>query len=283
MLDVFITGASGYIGSAITRVLVGRGHRVRGLARSARAEAVVRAAGGEPVRGSLTDLAVLAGAVGDAVIHTAATDTADRPVVDEAAVTAMLAAGPAVFVTTTGVPRARSSRVPVAEDDTAAPEGPLAWLADAEDRVLTADVRGVVVRPPMVYGAGGGPVARLVGQARADGVARYVDEGANVWSTVHVTDLAEAYALLLETPARGVFHAAEASPVALADLMAAVGHAADVPVRSWPLSEALATHGPMAGFLAMDAALDAGRLRDLGWTPTTGDLRGGVVGDLRSR
>lgn len=285
-MDIFITGASGYIGSALTRTLVTRGHRVRGLARSDTAEARVRANGGQPVRGSLTDLDVLAreAANGDGVVHTAATETPDRPAVDAAAVTVMLdGMADGVFITTTGAPRARSSRTPVVEDDTAEIAGPLAWLAEAEARVLAAPrVRGVVVRPPLVYGDGGGPIARLMRQIRTDGVARYADDGANRWSTVHVSDLACGYAALLESPVRGVFHTAEAEPVPMASLMAAMGAAAKVPVRSWSLTEALAAHGPLAGFLAMDAAIDAGRLRGLGWAPVFGDALGGIRGAVRN-
>lgn len=286
-MDIFITGASGFIGSALTRALVTRGHRVRGLARGEAAEAKVRAAGGEPVRGSLTDLAVLTreAAAGDGVVHTAASDGEDRPAIDAAAVTSMLTSMTGgVFVTTTGAPRARSSRVPVAEDDTADATGPLAWLAEAESRVLDAPdgIRGIVVRPPMVYGDGAGPVAGLVQRARSDGVARYVDAGENCWSTVHVGDLALAYALLLESRAAGVFHAAEATPVPMAALFSAVGDAAGVPVRSWSLAEALETHGFLAGFLAMDAVLDASRLRGLGWTPRFGEALTGICGALRN-
>lgn len=285
-MNIFVTGASGYIGSALTRTLVTRGHRVRALARSDAAEASVRANGGEPVRGSLTDLHVLTREASrtDAVVHTAATDTTDRPLVDAAAVTAMLdVLRGGVFITTTGAPRARSSRTPVVEDDTAEVVGPLAWLAEAEARVLDAPrVRGVVVRPPMVYGDGGGPIARLVHQIRADGVARYVDTGANRWSTVHVNDLACGYAALLESSACGVFHTAEAAPVPMVSLTTAMGDAAGVPVRSWTLAEALESHGPLAGYLAMDAALDANRLRDLGWSPVFGDALGGICGALRN-
>ncbi|PRX12689.1 NAD-dependent epimerase/dehydratase family protein [Actinoplanes italicus] len=284
-MDVFVTGASGYIGSAVARTLLAHGHRVRGLARSDAAAARVRAVGAIPVRGGLTDLPVLAAAAaaGDAVVHTAADTGEDRPRIDAAAVTAMLGAmDGGAFLTTTGAPRARSSRLPVAEDDTAQPVGPLAWLAAAEQRVLTAGrVRGAVVRPPIVYGAGGGPVAGLVRQARADGIARYIDAGENRWSTVHVSDLASAYTLILEKKATGAFHAAEAVPVTMADLFEAIGYAAAVPVKSWTLAEALATHGPLAGYLAGDAALDAGRLRALGWTPATGDALGGIGGALR--
>jgi nucleoside-diphosphate-sugar epimerase len=143
-----------------------------------------------------------------------------------------------------------------------------------------AGVHGAVVRPPMVYGDGGGPVAALVGQARADGAARYAGDGANRWSTVHVADLAVAYATVLESGAGGVFHAAEAVPEPMAGLAAAVGSAAGVPVRSWTLGEALEQHGPLAGYLAMDAALDAGRLRGLGWQPRFGLAVGGIRGAL---
>ncbi|AUX40435.1 hypothetical protein SOCE26_018360 [Sorangium cellulosum] len=284
-MDIFITGASGFIGSAIARALLARGHHVRGLARSDVSEARVRACGAAPIRGDLSRLDVLAreAAAGDGVVHTAATTGEDRAATDAAAVTAMLSAmNGGVFVTTTGAPRARSSRVPVPEEDTASPGGPLEWLAAAESRVLGAThVRGLVVRPPIVYGDGDGPVARLVQGARAAGVARYIDDGANRWSTVHVQDLALAYAMLLESDATGVFHAAEASPVPMADLFSAIGDAAGVPVTAWSLDEARAAHGPLAGFLAMDAALDATRLRGLGWSPATGEALGGICGALR--
>ncbi|WP_437524592.1 NAD-dependent epimerase/dehydratase family protein [Sorangium sp. So ce726] len=284
-MDVFITGASGFIGSAVARALVVRGHRVRGLARSDASAAKVRAAGAEPIWGSLSQVDVLAraAAAGDGVVHTAATTGEDRPATDEAAVTAMLSAmSGGVFITTTGAPRARSSRVPVPEEESVNPGGALEWLVAAESRVLGAKgVRGLVVRPPIVYGDGGGPVAGLVQGARAAGVARTIGDGENRWSTVHVRDLAAAYAMLLESDARGVFHAAEASPEPMAALFAAIGDAAGVPVGSWSLAEALPAHGPLAGFLAMDAALDATRLRRLGWTPEIGEALGGIGGALR--
>ncbi|WP_438038932.1 NAD-dependent epimerase/dehydratase family protein [Sorangium sp. So ce128] len=284
-MDVFITGASGFIGSAVARALVARGHRVRGLARSDASAAKVRAAGAEPIWGNLSQVDVLAraAAAGDGVVHTAATTGEDRPATDEAAVTAMLSAmSGGVFITTTGAPRARSSRVPVPEEESVNPGGALEWLVAAESRVLGAKgVRGLVVRPPIVYGDGGGPVAGLVQGARAAGVARTIDDGENRWSTVHVRDLAVAYAMLLESDARGVFHAAEASPEPMAALFAAIGDAAGVPVGSWSLAEALAAHGPIAGFLAMDAALDATRLRGLGWSPEVGEALGGIRGALR--
>ncbi|MDC0719097.1 NAD-dependent epimerase/dehydratase family protein [Nannocystis bainbridge] len=285
-MDIFVTGASGFIGGAVTRTLVARGHRVRGLARDDAAIARVRAAGAEPVVGALADLDVLAGAAGaaGAVVHTAATTGMDRPVVDAAAVTAMLGAlAGGVFVSTSAAPCTRSSRVPIAEDDNAPPDGPLAWLAAAEQRVLAEPrVRGVLVRAPMVYGDGAGPPAGLVKAARQAGVARYIDDGAARWSTVHVRDLAVGYALLLEGDARGVFHAAESEPVAMATLFAAIAEAAGVPLGSWPLAEAQAGLGPIAGFLAMDAATDAGKLRGLGWTTRVGEVVGGITGALRN-
>ncbi len=254
-LDLFVTGASGYIGSAVTRALVKRGHRVRGLARSAHAAEVVRAAGGTPVEASLTDVAVLAAVVarGDGVVHTAADPGPQRAAIDEAAVTAMLASMEGgVFVTTSGAPRARSSRVPVVESDVAPLGGPLDWLAHAEERVLAArSVRGVVVRPPIVYGDGGGPVARMV-QGASTGAAYVIDGGENRWSTVHVRDLADAYVLLAESEARGVFHAAELEPEPMVGIWTAIAEAVSVPVRHRSLSEANEANGPLAAFLAMD-------------------------------
>jgi nucleoside-diphosphate-sugar epimerase len=278
---IFLTGANGFIGSAVASTLVARGHRVRGLVRSDSAAEVVRATGAEPVAGSLAEVEVLAreAAGADGVVHTAGEMTADLPVVNATAVRAMLGGmdgGP--FVTTSGAPVARSSRTRVSEDDVAGASGPLAWLAEAESLVLDASsARGIVVRPPMVYGDRRGPIAKLVAGARAEGVARYIGDGDNVWSTVHVRDLAVAYAVLLESRARGVFHAAEAAPTRMRDLFGAIGAVAAVPVASWSLEDAAAKHGPMAGFLAMDAALDATKLRGLGWVPRVGEALGGIL------
>lgn len=283
-MNIFVTGASGYIGSTTTRVLIQRGHRVRGLARSAAAAAQVRATGAEPVHGSLAELDLLAreAALADAVIHTAASNGPDRPEVDAAAVTAMLSSQRGgAFLTTSGAPVARSSRRPVVEDDVANLDGPLAWLAQAEKRVLDAPrTRGIVVRCPMVYGDGAGPLAGLVQRARAEGVAHVIGSGEACWSTVHVRDVALAYARLIETEAAGVFHASEVQPVSMARLFATVAEVAGVPLRSWSLEEALAVHGPMASFLAHDAALDASKLRGIGWSTTFGEELGGVCGAL---
>lgn len=99
---------------------------------------------------------------------------------------------------------------------------------------------------------------------------------------VHVTDLAIAYAIILETKATSIFHAAELDPVSMRDLADAIGHAAGVPPKPWTLDEALATHGPMASMLATDAVLDAGRLQRLGWAPRFGKAVLGVLGALRN-
>lgn len=149
-MDVFITGASGFIGSAITSALVTRGHRVRGLARSDASAAKVRACGGEPVRGTLFDIDVLAheAGVGHGVVHTAATSGADRPATDAAAVNAMLSAmNGGAFITTSGAPRTRSSRVPVTEDDVVDLEGWPTYSARLVTRPLCPCGHGASRRP----------------------------------------------------------------------------------------------------------------------------------------
>ena len=281
-LDIFITGASGYIGSAVARTLVDRGHTVRGLARSDRAERIVRSTGAHPIRGDLANLEVMAEAAGagDGVIHTAADTGEDRAGIDRLAVDAMLAAmSGGVFVTTTGAPVTASSATPVPESELSPRGGFLDWLFDAEHRVLSAGhVRGVVVRPPMVYGDGGGPMASLVRQARAEGVARYIDDGANHWSTVHVRDLAVAYCLLVESDLNGAFHAAESDPIDMRSLVTAVASVAGAEVVGWPLTEATANAGPLAAALARESALDASKLRhSTPWRPVVGESIGGIV------
>jgi nucleoside-diphosphate-sugar epimerase len=284
-LDIFITGASGYIGSAVARALIDRGHTVRGLARSDRAERIVRSTGAHPIRGDLADLDVIAEAAsaGDGVVHTAATTGEDRAEIDRQAVNAMLTAmSGGVFVTTTGAPVTASSTTPVPESQMSPRGGFLDWLFDAEHRVSSADhVRGVVVRPPMVYGDGGGPVAALVCQARAEGVARYIDNGANRWSTVHVRDLAVAYCLLLESDLSGAYHAAESDPIDMRSLVTAIASIAGAEAVGWPLDEATATVGPLATTLARESVLDASKLRHgTSWRPVVGESIGGIVAAL---
>jgi nucleoside-diphosphate-sugar epimerase len=216
-MHVFITGATGYVGGAVADRLVAAGHAVHGLARSDAAAAALAARGIAPVRGELRDAPALAAAAraADAVIHAATTNGPDNPAADEAARRAVLGALAGTgrpFVYTSSVWLLGGARGTVLDDD--APPDPRAygaWRIAGEREVLEADgVRGVVLRPAMVYGRGGCELVRWrVDEARALGAARTVGDGTNAWPLVHLDDVAAAYeAALAHAPPGARFNLA---------------------------------------------------------------------------
>jgi nucleoside-diphosphate-sugar epimerase len=234
-MRVFVTGATGYVGGAVVRRLLAEGHAVSGLARSGEAEARLDAEGCEVVRGTLEDGAVLASAAraADAVVHAGATGRAGQDAVDRAAVDALLRGlagrgGALVYTSGLWVLGDTGGRV-AAEDAPLAPAALVAWRAEVERRVLGAPgVRGVVVRPGLVYGRGGGIPGGMVASGRKRGVVRYVGDGAQRVNPVHVDDLAELYLLALGAPAGTVLHGA-AETVSTREVAEAAAAAAGVP------------------------------------------------------
>ena len=282
-MRVFVTGATGYVGTAVVERLLAVGHAVAGLARSGEAEARVRAAGADPVRGELGDLGVLAAAArdADAVVHAGATGRPGQDAVDAAAVDALLealAGSGKALVYTSGlwVLGDTGDRV-AAEDAPLAPAALVAWRAEVERGVLSAaGVRGVVVRPGIVYGRGGGIPGGMVAQGRKKGVVRYVGDGSQRVNPVHVEDLADLYLLALEAPAGTVLHGVSAT-VATRELAEAAAAAAGARAEAWPLEEARAVLGPYADALALDQRVSSEVARGMGWRPS----RAGVVEELR--
>lgn len=282
-MRIFLTGGTGYLGSAISARLVAAGHTVHGLARSDRAATALAAAGVAPVQGDLADIDVLRRAARDAdgVVHAGFShddwsrmDAAFAQ--DERAVAAMLDAlagteKPFVYTSGSGV-LADTGLQEAAEDAPLSSDPGVARRIAVERQVLAAAVRGVVMRPGLVYGRGGSGVLHLlIGLARSAGVGRTVGEGANAWSAVHVDDVAQAYALALEkAPAGQVFHLAAGEPVAMHALASAIGRALGQSgaVEPWPLDEARGQLGLLADGLASNkrnSAANASRV--LGWQP----------------
>lgn len=285
-MRVFVTGATGYVGTAIVEALRSVGHGVVGLARSDDAAAKLQAAGADAMRGSLEDLDVLATGVreADAVIHAGATGRPGQDAVDTAAVGAMLDAlegSGKPFLYTSGLWVLGDTGDRVADED--APLRPttiVAWRADVERQVIGAakrGVRSVVMRPGVVYGRGGGTPGTFVSSARRKGVVRYVGDGRQRWAFVHVDDLAELYLLALDAPAGTVLNAAGPSiPVHRVAETAAAANGARA--EAWPLEEARAVLGTYADALALDQQVSAERARSLGWTPS----RPSVLDELRT-
>ncbi len=281
-MKVFVTGATGYVGSAVAQALLAVGNRVSGLARSEEAARKLEDAGVEAVRGSLTDAAVIAEAAqsAGAVIHAATTNDASAPESDKLAVDAILTGLNGTlkpFLYTSGIWVIGDTHGSVADE--AAPLDPtllVAWRPAHEQRVLTEAGHGIVIRPGIVYGRGGGMIAGMVHQAQAAGAVRYVGTGEQHWTLIHVEDLADLYVLALETaPARSLFLAANDETPTLREIAQAVSEAAGVPgqTQPWPLEAARQALGPFADALALDQKATSRKARQtLGWEPKAATL-----------
>jgi nucleoside-diphosphate-sugar epimerase len=277
-MRVFVTGASGWIGSALVPELLGAGHQVVGLARSDAAAAAVEKLGADVLRGHLDDLETLkAGAESaDGVVHLAfghdfgrmdAAIRTDAAVV--AAIGAALEGSGKPFVAASGTPSV-PGRVATEQDDPPG-FGPVAGRMDVARAVLkTADrgVRASVLRlPRSVHGEGDahGLITRLIDAGRQKGVAAYVGDGAARWPAVHVLDAAHLFHLALEhAPAGSVLHAVGDEGVAIRDVAEVVGRRLDLPVTSVEADEL----GFLGAILAIDQPASAEKTRELlGWQP----------------
>lgn len=286
-MTVFVTGATGYIGRAVVRALCAAGYEVHGLARSPLAEAKLRADGGEVVRGSLTDLVVLARAAraADAVIHLGATGNADQAEADTAAVSAMLNVIEGTgkrFVYTSGIWVLGNTGDRVADEEAPLDPTPLvAWRAQVEGMMRDAaawGLRPVIVRPAVVYGRGGGTLGTFAASARKKGVVRYVGDGTQRWPFVHVDDLADLYVLALEAASGTVLNAAAGPSLAVREVAEAAAEANGAEAHAWPLKAARERLGPYADALALDQQVSAARALAYGWKPS----RPSVLDELRT-
>jgi nucleoside-diphosphate-sugar epimerase len=277
-MKIFVTGASGYIGSAVSERLGGFGHQVTGLARSEESARKLESAGVLPVRGDLRDAATVLRAArdADAAIHLAQEYSAQAAHLDRLLVNTVLEE-----YRLTGRPFLYTSGIWVTGDtggreaDETWPANPtplVAWRPAHEQLVLeTQGPRGVVIRPAMVYGRGGGITGGMVGgfqrQAR-EGVVRYVGTGENRWPFVHVDDLADLYVLALQAPAGSLYFASAGPSIAVKDVAQAAASAAGARTESMPIEEARRTMGPMADALCLDQMITSRKaIQELGWTP----------------
>lgn len=294
-MRVFVTGATGYVGSAIVRELIGEGHRVLGLARSDASAEALAAAGGEVQRGGLEDLGVLraAAAGADGVIHTAFqnvgpnTDFAAACAVDRSAIEALgqtLAGSDRPLVVTSGTALVPEGRV-ATELDSYDAQSPFASLRGAsEDAALAFARQGVrvsVVRlAPSVHSDADkhGFVPTLIALAREKGVSAYVGDGANRWPGVHRLDAAHLYRLALDgAPAGTRLHATDEEGVPFREIAGVIGRHLGLPVVSVSPEEAPAHFGWFAHFAAVDNPTSSALTRkELGWDPA----RPGLIADL---
>ncbi len=279
-MNVFLTGVTGYVGSAIAAALQHGGHTVTGLARSDKAVQTLTQRGIRVLRGDLYDGVALAQGVRDAagVIHAASTGGSDMARAEQAAVAAMLGALDGTnkpFLCTQGSwDYGDTGATPTTEESPFHPIGLFAWRPVLAQRILAAKGRGVrsiVISPALVYGHGGGIPAMLVQSARQHGAARFIGTGENHWTLVHVDDLADVYVrALAEASAGSTFIAAADPPYLVREIAAAAsrGGGAAGKTEAWPLEEARQALGPIVDALVLDQRLSGARARRvLGWTP----------------
>lgn len=281
-MRVFVTGATGWVGSAVVQDLIQAGHRVLGLARSQQGAEALEAAGAEAYRGSLEDLESLRSGAerSDGVIHLAfnhdsssfAETFAERGAQEQRAILAIgevLEGSDRPLIVTSGI--ALLAPGGVATEQTAAsesfPRNPEAATAALKAR----GVRTTAVRlPPSVHGHGDhGFVPRVVNLARAKCVSPYVGDGLNRWSAVHRSDAARVFRLALEHGAEGgPFHAVADEGVPFKEIAAVIGRRLAIPVISQSPEEAAEHFGWFAPFAGIDCPATSERTRSvLGWKP----------------
>jgi nucleoside-diphosphate-sugar epimerase len=275
-MRIFVGGATGYIGAAVARSLIARGHQVVGSARNDKAAEKLREANVEPVQADLTDPESFgkAAAGADAVIQAASTMDAQSPDLEPKATQAILAAIAGTekpFILTSGcwVYGATGDK-PATEESPLNPFMMVAWRPAVEQAVLKADkIRGIVIRPGMVYGHGGGIANVFVGQTNTLGRVRVPGDGKNKWAVVHIDDLGDLYALALEKgPRGGIFNGTSDEGISLGQVGRAIAKTAGVPFGAWPLEEARKELGPFADALALDQSVRSPWSKEiLGWAP----------------
>jgi nucleoside-diphosphate-sugar epimerase len=278
-MRVFVTGATGFIGSAVVRDLIGAGHQVLGLARSDAGAQSVAASGAEVQRGGLEDLESLrrGAAACDAVIHTAfqhdwsrfaQSCELDKRAIE--AIGAVLQGSSRPFIVTSGIGVAQG-RVATEDDPPLSPSPSLPRVSEATAVALME--RGVcasVMRLPQVHDTvKQGLVTPLIAIAREKGVAAYVGDGQNRWPAAHVLDAALLYRLALEKGTAGArYHAVAEEGVRLKDIADAIGRGLNVPVTSISREQAQEHFGFFGFFAGRDSPVSSARTREqLGWNP----------------
>ena len=300
-MRVFVTGASGWIGSAVVPELIDAGHQVTGLARSEASAGALTAAGAGVLRGTLDDLDTLrsAAAASDGVIHLAfkhdiafsggfeAAASADRRAVETFG--EALAGTDRPFVIASGTLGVAPGRVATEQDGQAAGEamahaggGPQIRRGTALLMVSLAarQIRSSVVRlPPTVHGDGDhGFMATLVGVARDKGVSGYVGDGSNRWPATHRFDAAHLFRLALENaPAGSTLHAVAEEGVPIRAVADVIGQQLGLPAAAVAPEDAAGHFGWLGAFIGLDSPASSALTRELmGWQPT----QPGLIDDL---
>ncbi|HVG53449.1 MAG TPA: NAD-dependent epimerase/dehydratase family protein [Vicinamibacterales bacterium] len=290
-MRVFLTGATGYVGSAVMDALLRSGHEVTALVRDPEKAEQVSGRGVHPIIGELTRPASYASAAesADSIIHAALesskrTQKVDRQAIDTliAAAGRRAAAGLPACVVYTSSAWVLGEAHGATEDCPVNPIPLVEWRPEHEQIVLDASrdgVRPVVIRPGVVYGGARGVVGDLLKDA-ANGLVRVVGAGENHWTCIYDRDLADLYVRVSTMgDASGIFHANDEADESVDDIVAAITqHAKMLPdVRHVPIEEARKKMGPLADALALDQIVRSPRAHALGWAPTLRSVAGSVA------
>ena len=293
-MRVFLTGATGYVGSAVLDAFVRAGHHVTALVRhSGTASDAPSRPSVDAVVGDLSNPAsyVTPAATCDTLVHAAFESSARGILVDRVAVEALMdvaargtAAGRRVSVIYTSSASVLGNvTAPAGEDALPQPPAALAWRPAHEAAVLESaarsGARALIVRPGIVYGGAQGAIGELL-QAAANGLIRVIGDGSNRWPSIYDRDLAELYVRLAShADAEGVFHATDHADERVDDIVEAIArHARTRPdVRHVPFPEARRKLGPYADAVALDQVVRAPRARAIGWAPSLHSITGNVA------
>ncbi len=292
-MRIFLTGATGYIGSAVLDALLRGGHQVTALVRDREKAERMGMRGVKAVIGDLSKPKSYAAAAEacDGIIHTAYEYSKRGQAVDADAIDALLgiarrradAGHTPFFIYTSGVWVLGKTTKPAAEDAPVDPASLVAWRPQHEKAVLDggADgrVRTALIRPGIVYGGSRGIIGDMLKDA-ANGLVRVIGTGRNHWPCVYDRDLADLYLRLACRPdASGIFHANDEGDERVNDIAEALANHAKTPadIRHVPLEEARAKLGDYADALALDQKVRSPRARALGWTPSLHSVAGNVA------
>jgi nucleoside-diphosphate-sugar epimerase len=285
-MKVFIAGATGYVGSHVARHLRRNGHDVVGLCRSAEGTAALQAVGVTPLLSKLDDPAdaVQAAEAADATIFAARLGLAEQGIVT-AFLNGLASKGKTfIFTSGTGVVSQRTggdwSPDSFAEDDAFVPNRATAQRAETERNVrnsVTRGIRGIVMRPPLIWGNGAGNhhIATAYESFARTGCVCYIGRGLNVFSNVHVDDLAEAYRLALERGVPGALYHTVAGEIPNRWISESVARDLGCATRSVDMTEAIEIWGKFRALMVLGVnsrSRDPRARAELGWAPTHLDL-----------
>src|SRR5688572_19363887 len=291
-MRIFLTGATGYIGSAVMDALLRSGHDVTALVRDPERADHLSRRGVQPIVAELSNPAYSKGAAeaADAIVHTALESSKRKEKVDRLAIDALLAAAgrraatgaSASFVYTSGSWVLGDTQGQATEASLLNPTALVAWRPEHERIVLEAaggGIRTAVIRPGIVYGGARGIIGDLLKDA-SNGLVRVVGTGRNHWACIYDRDLADLYVRVATMDdAAGIFHANDEADERVDDIVEAIAAQAKMrpDVRHVPIEEARSKMGPYADALALDQIVRSPRARALGWAPTLHSVSGSAA------